>query len=56
MKEYKVIAVDFDGTLSFGRWPEAGEPNTELISFLKNGAITGINSFFGLVVPDKLLK
>lgn len=35
MKNYETIAVDFDGTLCFGRWPEVGEPNTELISFLK---------------------
>ena len=35
MGKCKSIAVDFDGTLSFGRWPEIGEPNTELINFLK---------------------
>jgi len=29
-----VIAVDFDGTLSFGRWPETGDPNTDLFSYL----------------------
>ena len=34
-KEYKSIAVDFDGTLCFSRWPEVGQPNTELINFLK---------------------
>ena len=27
-----VIAVDFDGTLSFGRWPETGDPNMDLFS------------------------
>lgn len=27
----KVIAVDFDGTLCENRFPEIGEPNTELI-------------------------
>lgn len=31
----KVIAVDFDGTLSFGEWPNIGPANTELIDFLK---------------------
>ena len=30
----KVIAVDFDGTLCENRFPEIGEPNTELISQL----------------------
>lgn len=35
MKKYKTLAVDFDGTLCFSRWPEVGQPNTELINFLK---------------------
>ena len=30
----KVIAVDFDGTLCENRFPDIGEPNTELISQL----------------------
>lgn len=30
-----IYAVDFDGTISFGRFPDMGEPNTELIKFLK---------------------
>lgn len=30
----RVIAVDFDGTLCENRFPEIGEPNTELISQL----------------------
>jgi hypothetical protein len=32
---YKVIAVDFDGTLFEDKWPEIGEPNTALIDYLK---------------------
>ena len=41
MKEYhtekgKVIAVDFDGTLSFGQWPEVGPPNDKLVRFLQD--------------------
>ena len=35
MREYKIIAVDFDGTLSFATWPKLGEPNTDLINLLK---------------------
>ena len=31
-----IYAVDFDGTLSLGRWPELGEPNLPLIRFLQN--------------------
>ena len=30
-----VFAVDFDGTLSFGQWPECGPGNNGLIEFLK---------------------
>jgi trehalose-6-phosphatase len=35
MKERaKVYAVDFDGTLSLGRFPKVGEPNKRLFGFL----------------------
>ena len=27
----QIIAVDFDGTLCENKWPEIGEPNTNLI-------------------------
>jgi hypothetical protein len=30
-----IFGVDFDGTLSFGQWPEVGPANTGLIDFLK---------------------
>lgn len=29
-----IIAVDFDGTLSYGAWPEVGPANERLIKFL----------------------
>ena len=29
-----IIAVDFDGTLSLGRWPEVGPPNKSVIDML----------------------
>ena len=32
----KVFGVDFDGTLSFGQWPDVGPANEELIMFLQN--------------------
>ena len=35
MNDYQIIAVDFDGTLSFGEWPGVGEPNAPLIEYLK---------------------
>jgi len=30
----KIFAVDFDGTLSFGKWPETGKPNRDLFDYL----------------------
>ena len=35
MENNKIIAVDFDGTLCFGTWPDVGEPNIPLIEQLK---------------------
>lgn len=34
MRTY-IIAVDFDGTLCEDKWPEIGEANEELITYLK---------------------
>ncbi len=31
---FKIIAVDFDGTLCADKWPEIGEPNADLIAYL----------------------
>ena len=35
MRDYQIIAVDFDGTLCYSSWPEFGEPNIPLIEQLK---------------------
>lgn len=35
MKEYRIIAVDFDGTLCVDRYPQIGAPNWYLIRMLK---------------------
>ena len=35
------FAVDFDGTLSFGQWPEAGPANNGLIEFLIKRKLAG---------------
>ncbi len=34
MTDYKIIAVDFDGTLCYSNWPELGDPNRVLIDQL----------------------
>ena len=34
--KYKIIAVDFDGTLCSNKYPEIGEPNGVLINYLNH--------------------
>ena len=38
---FKIIAVDFDGTLCEDNWPEIGKPNKELITYLKDQQTVG---------------
>ena len=33
--DYKIIAVDFDGTLCENKWPDIGKPNLKLINWLR---------------------
>lgn len=40
-RDYQIIAVDFDGTLCYSNWPELGEPNYVLISYLKQWKSNG---------------
>ena len=35
MLKDKILAVDFDGTLSFGEFPSCGKPNIKLIEWMK---------------------
>lgn len=56
MNEYKVYAVDFDGTLSYGQWPEAGPANEELIQFLKNQKRMGHKVILWTCREDEPLK
>lgn len=39
--DYKIMAVDFDGTLCFSKWPELGEPNIQLIEYLRSWKTKG---------------
>lgn len=32
---FTIIAVDFDGTLCYSKWPDLGEPNRPLIAYLR---------------------
>lgn len=39
--DFKIIAVDFDGTLCANKYPEIGKPNKELITYLKDRQANG---------------
>ncbi len=39
--KYEFVAVDFDGTLCLNAFPEIGEPNALIISYVKHLAAAG---------------
>lgn len=39
--DFKVYAIDFDGTLCFSKWPELGPPNKPLIEIMKEKQARG---------------
>lgn len=41
IRNYRIFAVDFDGTLSLGQWPGVGPANEELFCFLKKNQEQG---------------
>ncbi len=41
MFDKKIIAVDFDGTLCSNKWPEIGDPNLEVINYIKEQKAAG---------------
>ena len=49
--DFQTIAVDFDGTLCYSKWPELGQPNQALIEYLqeweRNGNLPEIIEFYG---------
>ena len=42
--DFQTIAVDFDGTLCYSKWPELGQPNHALFGYLKEWKRNGNNS------------
>lgn len=58
---YKIIAVDFDGTLSLeAEWPTIGVPNTKLIQWLRRERTRGAKIILwtcreGATLQDALL-
>ena len=56
MLDFQTIAVDFDGTLCYSKWPELGQPNQALIEYLQEWKRNGNNSFSGPAAPAKLCR
>lgn len=52
----KIIAVDFDGTLCENKYPSIGEPNLELISWLRMVKNTGARIILWTCRSKKQLK
>lgn len=55
LQNYRIIAVDFDGTLSLGRWPDVGPKNTALFQFLKERRKNGDKIILWTCREDKCL-
>lgn len=53
-RNYQIIAVDFDDTLCFSKWPDCGEPNQALINYLKKCKSDGNELILWTVVSAKL--
>ncbi len=54
--DYKIIAVDFDGTLCENSWPEIGEPNEEMIKYLKDRQANGDKIILWTCRVDDMLR
>ena len=54
--DFQTIAVDFDGTLCYSKWPELGQPNLALIEYLQEWNVMATNSFSGLPRGEALSK
>lgn len=52
----KIIAVDFDGTLCENKWPEIGEANKEMITYLKDRQANGDKLILWTCRVDDMLK
>lgn len=52
----QTIAVDFDGTLHFGKWPDIGEPNEALIYALRQEIKSGAKVILWTCREGELLE
>ncbi len=53
--DFKIIAVDFDGTLCENKWPEIGEPNHKMITYLKERQAAGDKLILWTCRVDEML-
>lgn len=54
--DFKIIAVDFDGTLCENKWPEIGAPNETLINYLKEEQRNGSKVILWTCRAGKILE
>lgn len=54
--DYKILAVDFDGTLCEERWPEIGRPNHAVIEHVKQEQIDGAKLILWTCRVDQHLR
>lgn len=54
--DFKIIAVDFDGTLCTNKWPEIGEPNHKMITYLKERQAAGDKLILWTCRVDEILN
>lgn len=54
--DFKIIAVDFDGTLCTNKWPEIGAPNVSFIEWLKVEAMRGTRLILWTCRTGDMLK
>jgi hypothetical protein len=54
--DFKVIATDFDGTLCENKWPDIGEPNDEIIWYLREQQAAGVKIILWTCRADERLE
>ena len=54
--DFTIIAVDFDGTLCYSKWPDLGEPNQPLIDYLRSQRASGNKLILWTCRADEALE
>lgn len=53
---FQTIAVDFDGTLCYSKWPDCGQPNQALITYLQEWRRNGNKITCDYYIDDRSLQ